>query len=223
MVIFRNRFEAGRKLAEKMKISKKIFNNIIVLGIPRGGISVGYPIAKKYYSYLEPITLEKIPVPDSDYMEYGAITLDRHIIINDKLIKQKHVDNEEIEPVIDKAYEEVLRRDKLFRGFKTFPNLEKRTIIIVDDMLSKGYTMLAAIKYAKENKAGRIFVAIPVAYYEAFNLVKDEVDDIICLYVSRDSSFNIASCYEYFPDMKDKEVTEILNMSQEIYKITDNK
>ncbi|OGS45301.1 MAG: hypothetical protein A2539_08765 [Elusimicrobia bacterium RIFOXYD2_FULL_34_15] len=218
MVTFRNRFEAGRKLAEAIKISKKVFNNIIVLGIPRGGVAVGYPVAKKYFCELEAISLRKLPIPGNDQMGFGAVTLDRQIILNNELINQGYVKKEDLEPIVDEVYEEVLRRDRLYRGLKLFPNLEKRTVIIVDDGLATGYTMLAAIKYAKEKKAGRIFAAVPVAHYEAFELVKDEVDDIVCLYVSRESSFAVASFYEYFPDMKDKEVTNILKMSKEILK-----
>ena len=209
MILFKNRLDAGAKLAEKINLGRDD-KNPIVLGIPRGGISVGYPIAVKLNCLLEPITLRKLPIPQNDQMGFGAVTLNRKVMLNKRLIDAGYVSKSEIERIVDEVYEEVLRRDKLYRGSRPFPGLEGRTVIIADDGLATGFTMLAAISFAKENHALKITCAVPVAHDNAYNLVSRDVDSIICLHIDRGYSFAVASFYESFPDMDDREVISIL-------------
>jgi putative phosphoribosyl transferase len=209
MMLFKNRLDAGTKLAEKIHLGKDD-KNPIVLGIPRGGISVGYPVAVKLDCPLEPITLRKLPMPQNDQMGFGAVTLNRKVMLNKGLIDAGYVSKNEIEGIVDEVYEEVLRRDRLYRGSKPFPDLEDRTVIIVDDGLATGFTMLAAIGFARDNHAFKILCAVPVAHDNAYSLVSHEVDSIICLHVDRGYSFAVASFYESFPDMEDREVIAIL-------------
>jgi putative phosphoribosyl transferase len=209
MILFKNRLDAGAKLAEKIHLGRDD-KNPIVLGIPRGGISVGYPIAVKLNCPLEPITLRKLPIPQNDQMGFGAVTLNRKVMLNKRLIDAGYVSKKEIEGIVDQVYEEVLRRDKLYRGSRPFPDLQGRSVIIVDDGLATGFTMLAAISFAKENHALKITCAVPVAHDNAYNLVSHEVDSIICLHIDRGYSFAVASFYESFPDMEDREVISIL-------------
>ena len=210
MILFKNRLDAGERLAEKIHLGKED-KNPIVLGIPRGGISVGYPVARKLNSLLEPITLRKLPIPQNDQMGFGAVTLDRQVILNRRLIDAGYVSEREIDPIVDEVYEEVMRRDKLYRGTRPFPELKDRCVIIVDDGLATGFTMLAAIQFAKEKEAIKILCAVPVAHENSYNMVKREVDSIICIHIDRDYSFAVASFYESFPDMLDSEVISILN------------
>jgi putative phosphoribosyl transferase len=210
MILFKNRLDAGERLAEKIHLGKED-KNPIVLGIPRGGISVGYPVARKLNSLLEPITLRKLPIPQNDQMGFGAVTLDRQVILNRRLIDAGYVSEREIDPIVDEVYEEVMRRDKLYRGTRPFPELKDRCVIIVDDGLATGFTMLAAIQFAKEKEAIKILCAVPVAHENSYNMVKREVDSIICIHIDRGYSFAVASFYESFPDMLDSEVISILN------------
>lgn len=209
MVLFKNRLDAGMKLAEKINLGKDD-KDPIVLGIPRGGIAIGYPVAVKLDCPLEPITLRKLPIPRNDQMGFGAVTLNRKVMLNKKLIDAGYVSKNEIERIVDEVYEEVLRRDRLYRGPRPFPDLEGRTVIIVDDGVATGFTMLAAISFAKENHALKIVCAVPVAHDNAYNLVSHEVDSIICLHIDRGYSFAVASFYQSFPDMEDREVISIL-------------
>lgn len=210
MIIFKNRLNAGERLSTKIHLSEGD-KNPIVLGIPRGGISVGYPIATKLNCLLEPLTLRKLPIPKNDQMGFGAVTLDRQVILNRRLIDARYVSEREIDTIVDEVYEEVMRRDKLYRGTRPFPELEDRCVIIVDDGLATGYTMLAAIRFAKEKEAMKILCAVPVAHENSYNMVKREVDSIICLHIDKGYSFAVASFYESFPDMQDSEVILILN------------
>jgi predicted phosphoribosyltransferase len=144
-------------------------------------------------------------------MGFGAVTLDRQVILNRRLIDAGYVSEREIDPIVDEVYEEVMRRDKLYRGTRPFPELKDRCVIIVDDGLATGFTMLAAIQFAKEKEAIKILCAVPVAHENSYNMVKREVDSIICIHIDRGYSFAVASFYESFPDMLDSEVISILN------------
>jgi putative phosphoribosyl transferase len=209
MIFFKNRLDAGERLSAKIHLSEDE-KNPIVLGIPRGGISVGYPVARKLNCLLEPITLRKLPIPQNDQMGFGAVTLDRQVILNKRLIDSGYVSEREIDAIVDEVYEEVLRRDKLYRGSRPFPQLKDRCVIIVDDGLATGFTMLAAIQFAKEKEAMKILCAVPVAHENSYHMVKREVDSIICLHIDRGYSFAVASFYQSFPDMQDSEVILIL-------------
>jgi putative phosphoribosyl transferase len=215
MILFKDRLDAGTRLAEKIHLGKDD-KNPIILGIPRGGISIGYPIAVKLNCPLEPITLRKLPLPQNDQMGFGAVTLNKKVVLNKKLIDAGYVSKNEVDAIVDEVYEEVLRRDRLYRGSRPFPDLEGRSVIIVDDGLATGFTMLAAISFAKEKEAMKITCAVPVAHDNAYNLVREEVDSIICLHIDRGHSFAVASFYQSFPDMEDREVISILKMIHEL-------
>ena len=210
MILFDDRIDAGQKLADKIHLGKND-KDPIVLGIPRGGIAVGYPVALRLGCALEPITLRKLPIPQNDQMGFGAVTLNKKVILNERLINAGYVAKKEINAIVDEVYEEVLRRDKLYRGSRPFPEFTGRTVLIVDDGLATGFTMLAAISFAKDELAGKIVCAVPVAHDNAYNLVEQEVDSIFCLHLDRGYSFAVASFYRIFPDMEDGEVISLLN------------
>jgi len=213
MILFKGRRDAGKKLAEE--ISLKLFFNPIVLGIPRGGIVVGEPIAYKLSCPLEPITLRKLPLPMNDQMGFGVVTLDKKVILNEELIRAGYIDRESIQPIVDEVYKEVQRRDRHYRGDRPFPKLENRSVIIVDDGLATGYTMLGAIKFAQDKGSAGITVAVPVAHIDAYNLVEKEAK-VFTLYKSESFAFAIASFYEDFPDITDLEVIEILEKTRAV-------
>lgn len=210
MVLFRNRDDAGEKLSRIIKLDQTD-NDPLVLGIPRGGIETGYHVAVKFDCPLEPIVLRKLPIPDNDQMGFGAVTLDRQVMLNRSLIDAGLVAENEIEGIVDEVYKEVLRRDRLYRGSRPFPDLKHRCIIIVDDGLATGITMIAAIHYARDKGAGKIIAAVPVAHAGAFKAVEEEAGRIYCLHVDNGYSFAVASFYLSFPDMKDSEVMAILD------------
>jgi putative phosphoribosyl transferase len=214
MVLFRNRLDAGTELSKIFKLDQ-IDNDPLVLGIPRGGIETGYPLAVNFDCPLEPIVLRKLPIPDNDQMGFGAVTLEKQVILNQGLVDAGYVEEEQINGIIDDVYKEVLRRDRLYRGTRPFPDLKQKCVIIVDDGLATGFTMIAAIRYAKKKGAGKIIAAVPVAHAGSFEAVEKEADIIYCLHVDYGYSFAVASFYMSFPDMTDSEVLAILKKSRE--------
>jgi len=211
MVLFKDRFDAGRKLAQKIaELYPKHTKGFVVLGIPRGGIAVGYPVAKALSCPLEPVTVRKLPIPWNDQVGFGAVTINKEVILNEELLSREYVPEHDRKQIINEVYKEVVRRDKVYRGERLFPELKNKRVIIVDDGLATGYTMLAAIRFAREKEAGLIIAAVPVAHYISYRMVRQHVDDILCLHLDEHLSFAVASFYSEFPDMEDREVIEIL-------------
>jgi putative phosphoribosyl transferase len=211
--LFRDRTNAGERLAERID-PETIGTDPVVLGIPRGGIETGLPVALKLDCPLEPVTLRKLPVPGDDQMGFGAVTIDRQVILNQELVDAGYVPQTANGPIVDEVYREVQRRDRLYREGRPFPGLDGRPVVIVDDGLATGYTMLAAVRFARAKKAAKVIAAVPVAHEEAYRLIKGEADELICLHVDAGLSFAVASFYEDFPDMKDDEVLTLLRRAR---------
>lgn len=210
MVYFSSRKEAGVVLSQKFLPLKDKLRDPIVFGIPRGGVSIGFQVAKALDCSLDTIVLRKLPLPEDPEAGFGAVTLDRTTILNERILSQVNLSSHFIERIIDNVYKEVLRRNRVYRKDKTFPDLNERSVILTDDGLATGYTMLAAIKFVKEKGTQEIIVGVPVAHREAYNLVKQQVDKVIALHISDLPFFAVASFYREFPDMSDQEVVSYL-------------
>lgn len=210
MVIFNDRQEAGNILAEKLQPLKPKLKNPIVLGIPRGGVPIGFIVAKTLECPLDTIVLRKLPIPHNPEAGFGAVTLDKIAILNEKLLSEIHLSKPQIDGIIDNVYEEVLRRNNVYRRDKPFPDLNGRCVVLTDDGLATGYTMLAAIEFSKRKGAAEIIAAVPVAHREAYNLVKKEADKVVVLHISDFPYFAVASFYGEFSDMWDEEVIAYL-------------
>jgi putative phosphoribosyl transferase len=143
-------------------------------------------------------------------MGFGAINIDREVILNQEIVSQGLVMEPEIGQIADSVYREVLRRDRVYRKNRPFPELEGRHAIIVDDGLATGYTMLAAVRFARGRKAHKITVAVPVAHEEAYGMIKRESDSIICIYIDHGYMFAVANFYDDFSDMSEEEIIGIL-------------
>jgi len=207
--LFKNRRDAGEKLAEKLKKYKG--TDAIILAIPRGGVAVGASIAKKLELPLDLIIPRKLPIPDNPEMGFGAILGDGTVLLNDEVVEGYNISEEQIKKVSEKVLAEVKRREKKYRGKQGFPEIQDKTVIVVDDGLVTGFTVLAAIKAIKKYQPKKIIVAAPVSPESAVEKIKPKVDELICLYVQKGySSFAVASFYEDFHDLSDEEVIEIL-------------
>jgi putative phosphoribosyl transferase len=215
-VLFENRVDAGKKLAQALKGMEQELKRSIVLGIPRGGVPVGYVLAKTLGCELDTIVLRKIPIPSDPEAGYGAVTIDRTVIINQEMLPYLHLSKKEMEQGIEEVYQEVKRRNQIYRKGKSFPELKGRSVILTDDGLATGYTMLAAIKFCLKKKPKGIIVAVPVASDSAADLIKPQSDQFIVLHVSGSFYFAVASFYKKFEDMTDEEVVEILEKSRKM-------
>lgn len=213
-VLFEDRMDAGKKLARALIETESKLQNPIVLGIPRGGIPVGYVLAEKLKCELDIIVLRKIPIPSDPEAGYGAVTIDRTVVLNQEMLPHLRLSKEEMDRGIERVYQEVKRRNEVYRKGNPFPDLKDRSVILTDDGLATGYTMLAAVESSRKKKPKEVIVAVPVASDSAAELLQSAADRFAVLHVSHSFYFAVASFYRRFEDMVDEEVVEILDKAR---------
>jgi len=211
MILFKNRQEAGEKLAEKLQDYKN-HPEVLILGIPRGGVAVGATLAKKLNVKFDLIIPRKLPIPENPEMGFGAILSDGTILLNDDVVAAYNISPRTIQIVSREVLKEVKRREKEYRQSNKFPAVKNKIVILVDDGLATGFTMLAAVKAVKNHQPKKIIVAVPVSPEDSILRVKSEVDDLVCLYIQKGyRSFAVASFYQDFHDLTDEEVRKYLS------------
>ena len=206
MTKLKNRSQAGKKLAEKIK---QILNekNVIVLAVPRGGIIIGKEIAKKLDCSLDVIISKKITPPNSPEYAIGAITHDGMIYQNqnwDRFSKEFEFQKE-----INKKKEEVKRRIEEYRGNSDY-DFGDKTIILVDDGIATGATIFVLLQWLVKHKVNKIILAIPVIPSDTYEKMKPLVDNIVTLQIPKEF-YSVGQFYEEFDQVSDKEVMAILN------------
>jgi putative phosphoribosyl transferase len=206
--VFRDRTHAGELLARKL--GPYVEPASMVLAIPSGGVPVGKVIAKELGIPLDLIIVRKLPIPYNTEAGFGSISWDGEVMLNKRLVKQLQLSSEEISRAIEDVNHELERRMERFRGKRPFPELKGMTVIIVDDGLASGYTMLAAISSIKKRSSARIIVAIPTASKNAIELVSPYVDEIFCLNTRETTVFAVADAYQEWHDLTEQEVLEFL-------------
>ncbi|MCZ7357461.1 MAG: phosphoribosyltransferase family protein [Candidatus Methanoperedens sp.] len=205
--VFKNRAHAGELLARKLKTYSQ---SPIVLAIPSGGVPVGAMIAKQLDLPMDMVIVRKIPIPFNTEAGFGSVSWDGEVLINRMLLRQLGLTKAEIESAISEAKRELNKRIVKFRGKRTFPELKDRTVIIVDDGLASGYTMLSAISSIRKYSPARIIVAVPTASKNAIETVSPHVDELICLNIRETTMFAVADAYKEWHDLDEHEVLAII-------------
>lgn len=207
MVLFKNRLDAGKQLAKKLKQYK---GKCIILTIPRGGVAIGYSLAKELKVPLGIIVARKLPIPWDPEAGFGAIVNDS-VVLNEALVAQLGLSEDEINSVIEQVKREIKRRHSVYDKKFELP-IRDKIIIVVDDGLASGFTMLAALKHIKKKKPKKLMVAVPVVSFVAIKEIEKELgkDKIIALKISHEPIFAVADSYKEFPDLSDEEVIKFL-------------
>jgi putative phosphoribosyl transferase len=183
--------------------------NVVVLALPRGGVPVAYEVAKRLHAPLDVFVVRKLGVPGHEEMAMGAIASGDVRVLNHDLVDYLNISEETIERVATQEYQELERREKLYRKQGTRPELEGKTVILVDDGLATGASMWAAVVALRQHHPARIIVAVPVSSKESCAAFEKEVDEIIC--ASTPQSFRaVGSWYRDFSQTTDEEVRELL-------------
>jgi len=206
--IFQDRIDAGKQLAKHLLAY--VDKAAVVLAIPRGGVPVGFEVASRLKAEFDVIIPRKLPIPWNPEAGFGAITADGTMVLNDPMVNSLGLTDEEIEQVAEEVRQEVIRRTQEYRGDRPPPNVEGRPVILVDDGLASGYTMLAAIESVKKWSPSIIVVAVPVAPKGAARLVKHSADKLIVLITSEHLPFAVANYYIKWRDLSDEEVISYL-------------
>jgi predicted phosphoribosyltransferase len=212
---FPNRAEAGRELAEKLG-SYTGRDNVIVLGLPRGGVPVAYEVAKRLRAPLDVFIVRKLGVPGFEELAAGAIASGGVRVLNEDVVRAIQYASEAIEAVTAKETAELQRREQIYREGRPAPELRDKIAILVDDGLATGATMRAAVKALRQQGAGQIVVAVPVGPPDTCQELAQLADETICL--STPPFFQaVGQYYEDFSQTSDDDVRELLTRAaQEI-------
>ncbi len=206
-MIFEDRIDAGNQLAEKLAdIAQK---DGMVLAIPRGGVVVGAEIAKKLYLELDIIIPRKIGSPWNPEVAVGAVTQDGTTILDHRLIERIGVSEFELKNIIALEINEIRRRMLVYIGNESSRNYKGRQLIVVDDGVATGYTMLAALRSARNFQPGELVLSVPVAPLDVLAMLEKEVDRVVCLYTP-ETFYGVGQFYRRFEQTSDEEVINIL-------------
>ncbi|MEN2985151.1 MAG: phosphoribosyltransferase family protein [Thermodesulfovibrionaceae bacterium] len=206
--IFEDRIDAGRKLSYFLSDYKS--TNSIILAIPSGGVPIGRELKEFLSVEFELLIVRKIQIPWNPEAGFGAMNLDGDVILNETLLRYLELSEDEIKNQIEKTKEILTKRDKLFREGKSFPSLENKTAIVVDDGIASGYTMLAGIEYVKKRNPDKIIIAVPTGSLRTIKKLSKFVDFIYCLNIRESYPYAVADAYKNWYDISDEEVLKIL-------------
>lgn len=205
---FKNRGEAGSKLAEKLKHYKGL-PDTIVLALPRGGVPVAWQIAKRLELPLDVLIVRKLGFPNHQEYAMGAIAGNEICVFNKQALILADVKPEKIQSVIDKETKELKRRNELYRHAKPMPYLHTKRVILIDDGIATGSSIKAALLALEKFQPKEIVLAIPILPKDSIKEIESLVDSLIYL-AAPEPFYSIGNWYEDFSQISDNEVIELL-------------
>ncbi len=208
--MFRDRSEAGMLLAQKLKKYKNMPG--IVLAVPRGGVPVAYEVAKELGFPIEVILTKKIGHPGNKEYAIGAASLTDYFVIPHENVTQKYIEQELVR-IRTRLKEMYLR----FMGDKEPENLEGKTVIVIDDGIATGNTLLGTIQVLKKSNPGKIIIGVPVASESAVRKLSIEVDEVVAVFIPEEF-YGVGAFYEEFAQVSDEEVMFYLDKLRELRK-----
>jgi putative phosphoribosyl transferase len=205
---FPNRAQAGRLLAEKLEnyVGR---SDVVVLGLPRGGVPVAYEVAQRLGAPLDVFVVRKLGVPGFEELAAGAIASGGVRVLNEDVIRALPNADQLIESVTEKETVELERREQTYRDGRPAPELRNRVVILVDDGLATGATMRAAVAALRQRGVAKIVVAAPVGAPETCRELEQEADETICA-ITPEFFQAVGQYYEDFSQTSDEEVRELL-------------
>lgn len=207
-MIYKDRKDAGLQLASRLT-KYKDREDVLVLALPRGGVVIGYEVAKALNCLLDIIIIRKIGFPGQTELAIGAVSETGAVVLNEDIISTYTVSKEYIEEEISRQKKEISRRITLYRSGKGIPPLDGKIIILVDDGVATGATIKAAISTLKKEKIVRLVAALPVSSKDAEEEIKKTVDEWVCPETPVDFAA-VGNYYQDFTQVSDEEVVELL-------------
>jgi putative phosphoribosyl transferase len=206
--VFKDREEAGAYLAQSLESFRG--NDAMVLAIPSGGVPIGLTIAFHLNLPFDLLIIRKIPIPGNTEAGFGAISLEGDMMLNDPMVRMLGLTGREIEELAKSVREELAARNRIFREDRPWPELKGKAVILADDGLASGYTMMTAARMVRKREPEKIVVAVPTASLHTIKQVAEEVDMIVCPNIRTGSYFAVADAYRNWYDLSREEVVDLL-------------
>ena len=211
--VFRDRRHAGGVLAQLLA-GYANRSGVIVLALPRGGMPVAYEVAKALHAPLDVFVVRKLGVPGHEEYAMGAIASGGVRVLNDEIVRRLGIPDAAVDAVARSEQSELERRERLFRAGRPPPDARGRTVILVDDGLATGSTMLAAVRAVRAQQPARIVVAVPTAAAETCAQLRSEADEVVCA-TTPEPFRAVGMWYDDFSQTSDEEVRELLARAEQ--------
>jgi len=216
--VFEDREEAGKVLADMLSPFYQKRGDTVVLAIPSGGVPVGIQIALGLSLPLDLLIVRKVPVPGNPEAGIGALTMDGGLYLNEQLIRYLRLTPGDVEAQILRVKEELKERNRLFRQGRPSPDVAAKTVILADDGLASGYTMLASVDTVRKKGAEKVVVAVPTSSEQAKIRLSDLADEIFCPNLRTGYYYAVAESYQNWYDLDKHDVIRLLStLPEEIY------
>ena len=209
MTMFADRAEAGKRLAQALEHLSG--EQVVVLGVPRGGVEVAAEVAGQHGWDLDIVIPRKIGAPLNPELGLGAIAPGVRVL-DERMLRSLGVPDEYLEKEIRAQEDEIRRRSEAYRRGRAPADLSGKTAVVVDDGIATGGTAIAAVRWARAQGAARVILAVPVAPREAVKRLSDEADEVVCL-DTPEPFYAVGQWYGDFPQTQDAEVIRLLDRS----------
>ena len=206
--LFHDRADAGKRLAEDLG-QYRGRADVVVLGLPRGGVPVAYEVAKALGAPLDVFVVRKLGLPGLEELALGALASGGYRFVNDEVATLYGVSPETLDEITAREQAELLREEQEYRDGKPFPDLRGKTVILVDDGLATGASMRAAVHALRGSNAAQVIVAVPVAAPDTCDAVAESADNTVCS-LTPQPFFAVGLWYEDFEQVSDEEVRRLL-------------
>jgi putative phosphoribosyl transferase len=208
MSAFRDRRDAGRKLAQALSYYASR-SDVTIFALPRGGVPVAYEVAIALNAPLDVFVVRKLGLPGHEELAIGAISSGGVRVLNEDVIRMLNVPQEVVNIVAQRELQELQRREHLYRGNRSAPEVRDRMVILIDDGLATGASMRAAVGGIRAQHPARIVVAVPAAAQEVCDAFQFAVDEIVCL-ITPEPFYGVSRWYDVFSQVDDEEVRALL-------------
>jgi putative phosphoribosyl transferase len=212
LAVFQDRAEAGRVLADRL--TKYAGSpDVVVLALPRGGVPVGFQVARSLGAVLEVLSVRKLGVPGREELAMGAIASDGTRVVNRQLVRELGITEGTLQAVAAAEHLELKRRERTYRGQRPRPELTGKVVIVVDDGLATGATMWAAVAAIRRPRPARVVVAVPVGAASTCRALERAAEEVVC--ASTPALFvAVGQAYRDFGQTTDEEVCALLDAAR---------
>jgi putative phosphoribosyl transferase len=208
-MLFKDRADAGRQLSSRLRHFAGR-SGVLVLALPRGGVPVGFEVARALMSPLDVLVVRKLGVPGQEELAMGAIASGGIHVINSDIVYALDISVQQVEEKVALEQRELERREHLYRGDRRAPEISGHTVILVDDGVATGSTMRVAIRAVRQQNPELLIVAVPVASNSVCQQLDEEADSVVCLNTAVDF-YAVGQWYRSFTQTSDEEVRDLLD------------